>query len=60
VKAKLSQNPNDPDICLEAGSYFCFKAHDWDRGLPVLAKGSDTEYHGQPSPKRRHGIRLLA
>jgi hypothetical protein len=43
IKEKVSQNPNDPDICLEAGRYFCFKADDWKSGLPLLAKGSDAE-----------------
>ena len=40
--AKLADSPNDPDVCLEAGKYFCFKLGDWGRGLPMLAKGSDT------------------
>ena len=43
ITAKLSQSPGDPDVCLDAGKYFCFKADDWDRGLPLLAKGSDTD-----------------
>lgn len=43
IVAKLAANPSEPDICLEAGKYFCFKAGDWSRGLPLLAKGSDTE-----------------
>lgn len=43
ITAKISQNPSDPDICLEAGRFFCFKADDWERGLPLLAKGSDTD-----------------
>jgi len=41
--AKLEASPNDSEVCLEAGKYFSFKANDWDRGLPLLAKGSDTE-----------------
>lgn len=43
IKAKLASDPSNPDICLEAGKYFCFKAGDWARGLPLLAKGSDTD-----------------
>ena len=43
ITAKLSQSPGDPDVCLDAGKYLCFKADDWDRGLPLLAKGSDTD-----------------
>lgn len=42
VAAKLAQNPAHADVCLEAGKFLCFKAEDWDRGLPLLAKGSDT------------------
>lgn len=38
---KLAANPDDPAVCLDAGSYFCFKAGDWEKGLPLLAKGSD-------------------
>ena len=43
ITARLSESPGDPDVCLDAGKYLCFKAGDWDRGLPLLAKGSDTE-----------------
>lgn len=43
IKAKLAENPDDSEICLEAARYFCFKADDWKTGLPLLAKGSDTE-----------------
>lgn len=43
IMEKVAQNPDDPDICLEAGRYFCFKADDWKSGLPLLARGSDTE-----------------
>lgn len=43
ITAKLSEAPSDPDACLEAGRFFCFKADDWERGLPLLAKGSATD-----------------
>jgi len=43
IAAKLTENPNDPDVCLEAGKFFCFKEGDWDRGLQLLSRGSDTE-----------------
>lgn len=43
ILEKLAANPGDPELCLEAGSYFCFKAGDWEKGLPLLAKGSDAE-----------------
>jgi hypothetical protein len=43
IEAKLAAQPGDPEVCLEAGKYFCFKADEWSRGLPLLAKGSDTD-----------------
>lgn len=43
IEAKVRTAPNDPEICLEAGRFFCFKADDWKRGLPLLAKGSDVD-----------------
>lgn len=42
IKAKLATDPDDPEICLTAGKYFCFKANEWESGLPLLAKGSDS------------------
>jgi hypothetical protein len=41
VVEKLAANPDDPEVCLDAGKYFCFKADDWAKGLPLLAKGAD-------------------
>ena len=41
VNAKLRESPDDPDACLEAGVLLCFTQGDWDRGLPLLARGSD-------------------
>ena len=41
VTAKLRESPNDPEVCLEAGELLCFAQGDWDRGLPLLARGSD-------------------
>jgi len=43
IQSKLTDNADDPQVCLEAGKYFCFRADDWARGLPLLAKGSDTD-----------------
>ena len=40
---KLRQSPNDPEVCLEVGRYYCFKMDDWGSGLPLLARGSDVE-----------------
>jgi hypothetical protein len=41
VMDKLAANPDDPEVCLDAGKYYCFKADDWAKGLPLLAKGAD-------------------
>lgn len=42
LEDKLAASPDSPDVCLDVGSYLCFKVGDWARGLPLLAKGSDT------------------
>ena len=39
---RLKTSPNDPSVSLEVGSYYCFKAGKWDKGLPLLAKCSDS------------------
>jgi hypothetical protein len=41
VVEKLAANPDDPEVCLDAGKHYCFKEDDWAKGLPLLAKGSD-------------------
>jgi hypothetical protein len=38
-----TESADDPDVCLEAGLFFCFEAGDWNTGLPLLANGSDQE-----------------
>lgn len=40
IVEKLQQSPHDPDVCLEAGRFYCFRMNDWDKGLPLLAAGS--------------------
>jgi hypothetical protein len=40
---KLAEMPDDPKLASEAGSFFCFRDGDWNRGLPYLAKGSDAK-----------------
>lgn len=37
----LKDDPEDPDSNLIVGKYLCFVKHNWDRGLPMLAIGSD-------------------
>lgn len=41
--AVLESNPGDPRANLAAGSWYCFIAGDWQRGLPWLAKGDDPQ-----------------
>jgi len=38
---KLKMSPDDPAANLAAGSYFCFSRGEWEKGLPMIAKGSD-------------------
>lgn len=37
----LEDNPTDPEANLAAGRHLCFVKGDWDRGVPMLALGSD-------------------
>ncbi|MDY0165861.1 MAG: DUF1080 domain-containing protein [Thermoguttaceae bacterium] len=39
--AALKSNPVDPDANLAVGKYHCFLKGNWNRGLPMLALGSD-------------------
>jgi hypothetical protein len=41
--AALEKNPTDPGVNLVAGRRVCFVNGDWERGLPMLALGSDAE-----------------
>jgi serine/threonine-protein kinase len=38
---KLKTKPDDPEANLAVGKFACFDKGDWDKGLPMLAKGSD-------------------
>lgn len=40
----LAENPNDPDANLIRGRYLCLVKEDWERGLPMLAKGADPQW----------------
>ena len=40
---KLAKNPGDPTANLEMGKYHALIKGNWERGLPMLAHGSDTE-----------------
>jgi len=39
--ATLKTSPTDPKACLIVGRYYCFRKNDWDKGLSLLAQGSD-------------------
>ena len=36
-------NSNDPQASYQVGRYFCFFKGQWERGLPLLAEGSDLQ-----------------
>ncbi|MCH8922173.1 MAG: hypothetical protein IIA67_03360, partial [Planctomycetes bacterium] len=38
----LKTDPEDPDANLAVGRFRCLNQDDWNRGLPLLARGSDT------------------
>lgn len=38
----LEDKPTDPEANLAAGRHLCFVKSSWDRGIPMLALGSDT------------------
>ena len=42
--ATLKEKPDDPDANLIVGKYQCFTKGDWDKGMPMLAKGSDEKW----------------
>ena len=39
--AVLEKSPADPDANLTVGKYFSFVKRNWEKGLPMLAQGSD-------------------
>jgi hypothetical protein len=40
-KAALLAKPDDPEANEALGRFLCFYKHQWDQGLPLLAKGKD-------------------
>ena len=40
--ARLEESPTDPEANLAAGRYLCLSRSNWNRGIPMLALGSDT------------------
>jgi serine/threonine protein kinase len=39
----LKTTPGDPQASLSLGEFFCFFKNDWDRGLPLLARGGSED-----------------
>jgi formylglycine-generating enzyme required for sulfatase activity len=50
----LKQRPDDPDANLAAGRYYCLVRHDWEKGLPYLARGSDESLKGLAQEDLKH------
>lgn len=42
AREKLKNDPDDGDACLTDGRYRCFLRGDWDAGLPLLSKCSNS------------------
>jgi hypothetical protein len=40
AEQELQANPEDRNACRTLGTYLCLTKHDWERGLPLLAKGA--------------------
>lgn len=38
---KLKQNPDDPEVCTDAGTFLCLRTGDWEQGLLLLRKSAD-------------------
>jgi formylglycine-generating enzyme required for sulfatase activity len=41
ARAKLEEQPTDPEANLAVGRYLCLSKGDWEKGIPMLALGSD-------------------
>lgn len=41
ARAQLMSDPENPEANLTVGRYLCFMHGDWEKGLPMLAKGKD-------------------
>ena len=39
----LAADPGDPEANLAAGQWYCFERRQWEKGLPLLAKGRDAD-----------------
>ena len=43
LESKYESNPGDRQVSSDLGRHYCFISGDWERGLPLLAKGADPE-----------------
>lgn len=43
LESKYQSNPGDRQVSSDLGRHYCFISGDWERGLPLLAKGTDPE-----------------
>ena len=41
ARKTLETRPEDPGACLQVGRFLCFYKLDWEKGIPLLARGSD-------------------
>jgi hypothetical protein len=41
---RLEQDPSDPEANEAVGKYLCLVRHEWDLGLPLLARGEDIQF----------------
>jgi formylglycine-generating enzyme required for sulfatase activity/serine/threonine protein kinase len=46
ARAALARDSKDPKASLVLGQYLCFSKGDWEKGLPLLAQGSDETLKG--------------
>jgi formylglycine-generating enzyme required for sulfatase activity/serine/threonine protein kinase len=46
ARAALAKDPKDPKASLVFGRYLCFSRGEWEKGLPLLAQGSDASLQG--------------
>lgn len=62
AEAKLKENPDDPDANATVGKYLGLETGQWEKAIPLLAKGSDStlkrlaEHESQP---HEQGIQMV-
>jgi len=51
---KLKETPDDPDTNTKVGKYYCLTVGNYDKGLPLLLKGSDIALKGLAEVEASH------